>query len=74
MSEIKQILNSGVPKELRALFGFTIEDENEKILLKFNLWARYFFIQYFDSDDAEFHKEIDTNNLLSLQGRYRLLY
>jgi hypothetical protein len=68
MSEIKQILNSGVPKELRALFGFTIEDENEKILLKFNLWARYFFIQYFDSDDAEFHKEIDTNNLLAYKG------
>lgn len=68
MSEIKQILNNGTPKELRALFGFTIEDENKKILLKFNLWSRYFFIQYFDSDDAEFHEEIDNNNLRAYKG------
>ena len=61
--EIREILKRDNPKELRVLFGFTLNDLDEKILLKFNLWARFFFIQYFDSDDAEFHKKIDTYNL-----------
>ena len=61
--DIKEILNRNNPEELRELFGFTIEDSDEKILLKFNLWARFFNIQYFTSKDAPFHEKIDGYNL-----------
>jgi len=50
------------------LFLFSGKDSNDKILVKFNLWARYFFPQYFTSLDAGFHREIDLNNLLTYRG------
>lgn len=59
---IWEILDKGDAGELRALFAFSEETERE-ILLKFNLWARYFFPNYFKAKDAPFHKEIDTYNL-----------
>lgn len=68
MDKIKQILKEENPKELLALFNFTIQDPNEKILLKFNLWGRYFFPQYFGSEDANFHKEINLYNLQVYKG------
>lgn len=36
---------------------------NEMVLLKFNIWARYCFPQYFTSEDASFHRKIDEGNL-----------
>lgn len=66
--DIKEILNRNNPAELRELFGFTIEDSDEKILLKFNLWARFFYIQYFTSKDAPFHEKIDGYNLKAYKG------
>jgi len=66
--EIKQILKSNDPKLLRALFSFTLADSDEKILLKFNLWARYFFPHHFESADAEIHDDINKNNLAAYRG------
>lgn len=65
---LKEILNSNDPKLIKALFLFDSKDSNEKVLFKFNLWARYFFPQYFKSKDAVFHKEIDLNNLKAYRG------
>ncbi len=68
MDKIKEILKAENPKELLSLFNFDTTQENEKILLKFNLWARYFFPQYFGSPDATFHHEINKANLLIYKG------
>lgn len=68
MDEIQKILKDEKPKELLALFGFTIHDDNEKILLKFDLWGRYFFPNYYKSPDADFHVDINLNNLNIYKG------
>ncbi len=68
MDKIKQILNNENQMELLALFNFTVADDNERILLKFNLWGRYFFPQYFKSEDAPFHKDINLGNLQVYKG------
>jgi len=66
---IQELLSSNNIKDVRALFSFDIADSNEKVILKFNLWSRYFFPQYFKSKDAGFHKDIDTNNLKVYRGQ-----
>lgn len=66
--EVKEILQSHDPKLLRTLFSFTITDDDEKIRIKFNLWARYFQPIYFKSKDAPFHKNIDLNNIATYKG------
>lgn len=38
------------------------------MLLKFNLWTRYFFPQYFSSKDASFHRDIDLSNIAVYRG------
>lgn len=65
---IQEILNSGNKAEIRALFSFNKSDSIEAVELKFNLWARYFFIQYFSSKDAPFHKKIDQYNIKAYRG------
>lgn len=65
---IQEIINSNDPKLIRALFSFDSTDSNDKVLVKYNLWARYFFPQYFKSKDAGFHKDIDLHNLKAYRG------
>ncbi len=60
---IQEILNSNKPGLIKALFQFSREDSDDAVLLKFNLWARYFFPNYFTAKDAKFHKDIDQGNL-----------
>lgn len=69
--EIKEILARNNPQEIRALFGFTVVDTDERILFKFQLWSRYYFPKFFKSEDAPFHKEIDANNLAVYRGGIR---
>lgn len=68
MSTLQQILKEGTLLEKKALFNFKIEDGADKIILKFNLWSRYFFPTYFSSPDAPFHKEIDSYNIKAYKG------
>jgi hypothetical protein len=68
MDKIKEILKSENPKELLALFNFDVSIPNERILLKFNLWSRYFFPNYFGSPDAPFHEDINLSNLQIYKG------
>lgn len=61
--ELQEILASNDRGRILPLFTFSLEESNELILLKFGLWCRYFFPQYFKAQDAAFHKEIDQGNL-----------
>lgn len=65
--DIQKILESGTPKELKTLFAFDNED-NDLILLKFNLWGRKFHAKYFMDEDAAFHAELDLANLKAYKG------
>src|SRR3990167_3513452 len=68
MNPIRTIINDGNPRELRALFGFTRIEKVPRIVLKFNLWTRYFFVRFFTSSDASFHHEIDSYNAKIYRG------
>ena len=68
-TKIKEILKNKDPKELLSLFNFTLDDNDEVILLKFNLWSRYFFPNYHASLDAPFHEEINKNNMAVYRGK-----
>lgn len=65
---IQEILNGDDVIAKKALFQFDRTDNNEAVLLKFNLWARYFFPQYFESEDALFHETINEYNLKVYKG------
>lgn len=67
--EISDILQ-GSDKELHlGLFQSSKEDTDEIVLTRFNLWARNFFPQYFEDEDALFHKDINLGNLDAYRGK-----
>lgn len=68
---IQEIIDSDDIVQQKALFNFDKTDSNEAVLLKFNLWARFFFIQYFKVKDAPFHKEMDSSNLKVYRGQLK---
>lgn len=68
MGSVKAILDSGDPAKLRSLFAFSVDEEDDLILLKFDLWGRYFFKNYYNSPDADFHREISLGNLHAYKG------
>ena len=66
--EIQEILQSD-DKELHlGLFQFSQEDSNDVVLTRYNLWARHFFPQYFEDEDAPFHRDINLGNLDAYRG------
>lgn len=65
---ISEILQSDDLALQKALFQFSKEDSNEAVLLKFNLWSRHFFPNYFESPDADFHEDINRGNLDAYRG------
>lgn len=68
MDKLQEILNKGKIKDKLSLFYFDTSMSNEVILLKLNLWSRYFFPQYFSSEDAPFHQEMNTYNIQIYKG------
>ena len=68
---IQDILNSEDKQAIKALFSFNSKDTDQAIELKFNLWSRYFFVKYFTSKDAPFHKTIDRNNIRAYRGEIK---
>lgn len=68
---IQEILRGNDRKLKKALFLFNEKHSEEEVLLKFNLWSRYFFPKYFTSQDADFHKDIDRLNLGAYLGEVR---
>lgn len=71
MTTIQEILDSDNLPLQKALFQFDSTDSDEAVLLKFNLFSRHFFPQYFKVKDAPFHKEIDKNNLLIYRAKLK---
>lgn len=61
--EIKNILENGSASQVRALFEFTKDTQQELVLKKFYLWSRYFFPRYFQSPDAPHHKVGDMHRV-----------
>lgn len=51
------------------MFAFDNSSNEKEILFKFNIWARWFFPEYFKAPDAPFHKEIDERNLAVYLGK-----
>lgn len=68
---IEEILKSEDKASHLALFQFTIDEPTHNIVLKFNLWARYFFPKFFEHDDAPFHKLMDTHLCDTYKGDLR---
>lgn len=68
MDEIEKILASGDQAAILALFKFTLDESDDEIIFKFNLWGRHLFPKYFTSDDAPEHEKIDKNNLATYRG------
>lgn len=64
-----EILNKGDRKEIRALFSFDSGDSNEEVIVKFCLWSRWFFPNFFKFPSANFHKDIDNYNLAIYRGQ-----
>lgn len=56
---VKELLKSGTLEEKKSLFQFDKNDPINKVVFKYNLWARYFFSKYYTAKDAAFHKEMD---------------
>lgn len=66
--EIQQILQSDNKEAKLALFRFSLDEDNERIIFKFNLWGRYCLPQYFKDEDADFHNDINNGNLDAYRG------
>lgn len=66
---ISDILKKGDRSEVRALFAFSSVSTEAQLLLKFNVWSRWFFPQYFKAADAPFHRDIDRYNLAVYSGK-----
>jgi len=60
---ILETLNSGLMSQIRILFSFNQDNDIELIRKKFFYWSRYFFPNYFESKDADFHRKIDEGNI-----------
>lgn len=65
---IKNIIYNGTPAEKRALYGFNKDTSNEKVLKKFQLFAKANYIRYFKEEDADFHPEMILNDIRSYRG------
>lgn len=71
MDKIQEILFGKDESLKKALFQFDLSKTNEEILLKFNLWSRYWFPKYFTSADAPFHARMDELTLESYRGNLK---
>jgi hypothetical protein len=69
--DIQEILQGEDKAQKLALFKFSVSEPDHNILIKFNLWARYFFPKFFEKDDAPFHRLIDLHNLQAYTGELK---
>lgn len=60
---ISEIIQNGSLTDKKALFVFDSTNSDEEVILKFNLWSRYFFNRYYKVKPAPFHDGIDRANL-----------
>lgn len=73
-NKVKEILERADKKEIRALFAFDRNDSQQKVLLKFNIWVRYFFPGHFTDDQgnvvrsSSYHAQMDEYNYQIYRG------
>ena len=67
---IQQILK-GTIEEQKGLFTFDAKDNDRDVLLRFSIWSRFFFPQFFKVADAPFHKKMDEGYLKIYRGRIK---
>lgn len=65
---IKDIILKGKPEEKKVLFGFTKDDNDERVYKKFQWFAKGNYIRYFKGQDAPFHKEKILKVIASYRG------
>lgn len=56
------MLKKGDISDIRHLFWFNKQNTAQQVMVKFNLFGRFFFPNFFKSNDAPFHKDIDLYN------------
>jgi hypothetical protein len=66
--KIRAILEGSDKKLKRAFFAFNSNTDDDTVIWKFNVWGMYFFPNYFKSEDADFHDEINRDNLAVYRG------
>lgn len=66
------MLEGGDKSEVRALLAFDSTNTDQEVLVKFHLWARWFFPNFFKSPDAPFHLDIDYNNIAVYRGTQKI--
>ena len=65
---IKEIILNGTPAEKRELYSFTFEDDVERILKKFKLFARGNFPRYFEFKSPVVHDDMVREMIRSYLG------
>lgn len=68
LSVLKNIALNGTPAEKRELFSFSLEESDERILLKYKLFARSCYHQYFTHKAPKHHDTRIKNYLQSYRG------
>lgn len=53
------ILESGTPSQIKALFQFDKDVSPEMLVTKYRYWSRYFFPKMFESKNAPFHSDME---------------
>lgn len=66
--ELLELLDRGNKDEVRAVFSFTIEEQDEEIAGAFNVWSKHFYPKFFKEQDAQFHKDIILNLVRLYKG------
>lgn len=66
---VKDIILKGTNQERLALFSFTVDMEDERILTKFNLFSRALYPRYFQHRDADFHREMVLGFIRAYKGK-----
>jgi len=66
---LKNIAVNGTPAEKRELFGFSLEESDERILLKYKLFSRTCYPQYFSYKSPQHHDTRIKNYLQSYRGK-----
>lgn len=70
---IKNIAVNGSPAEKQELFGFTVEEDDKRILKKFKLFARANYPRYFKAEDSPEHDVLILNYIRSYKGEQNAL-
>lgn len=76
---IKDVILNGTPEEKQELFAFTVEDSNDLIIKKFELFTRTFYLRYFQDKQGEvtpspaFHRDFVNDSIDAYKGHVNVV-